>query len=439
MNKFFLFLTLIVVFTACKREVSTLAVDCQEKRPVVVIHGFLASGDTYALQEQRFVQNGYCLGRIFAFDWNSTSTISGGSQAPIIADLDRFIDSVLTVTGATQVDLAGHSAGSGLGYNYLSTASRAAKVAHYAFLAGDGASITQAAGPNGEVPTLNIWSTDDTIVAGDSIPGAQNLLLTGKDHYQVATSEETFVAMFRFFNPDLSAPNAYLTPAPEANRVINISGRALSLGENAPAAGATIDIYSVNPNDGTRLAPYTSLYTITADANGKWGPVALSAAQTYEFRVQPIGDRPVIYYREALKRPSTMVYLRTLASSGLGSILTSGLPSNDDEGALGVFTASQATVYQRDILKVNNFNLSTPDFAATTKSAIASFLYDDNNNQVTDGTAAGLFTSFPFINGVDYYIPATPATTYNIVFNNRYLNVPNRRSLTDGVVVAVFD
>ena len=159
--------------------------------PIVMCHGFLASGDTYAKQAQRFLQNNYCGVSVYVFDWNS---LGGGSN---VEALDAFIEGVLARTGASQVELAGHSAGGGLGYDYLADATRAAKVAHYVHLGSS--PQTAPAGPNGEVPTLNIWSPYDAIVAGADIPGAQNVQLAGKDHYEVATSLETFEAMFQFF------------------------------------------------------------------------------------------------------------------------------------------------------------------------------------------------------------------------------------------------
>ena len=39
--------------------------------PVIMVHGFLASGDTYALQAKRFIANGYDQNYVYTFDWNS--------------------------------------------------------------------------------------------------------------------------------------------------------------------------------------------------------------------------------------------------------------------------------------------------------------------------------------------------------------------------------
>ncbi len=67
--------------------------------PVVMMHGFLASGDTYARHFMRFTSNGYCGNRLFAYDWN---TLGGGGN---VNDLDIFIDTVLARMGTSQVNL----------------------------------------------------------------------------------------------------------------------------------------------------------------------------------------------------------------------------------------------------------------------------------------------------------------------------------------------
>ncbi|HRG88387.1 MAG TPA: hypothetical protein PLW44_05160, partial [Chitinophagales bacterium] len=84
---------------------------CKQLHPVIFLHGFLASGDTWANQVMRFTSNGYCDNLLYAYDWN---TLGGGND---VNALNTFIDTVLARTGATQVDLVGHSAGGGYGYS----------------------------------------------------------------------------------------------------------------------------------------------------------------------------------------------------------------------------------------------------------------------------------------------------------------------------------
>src|SRR5690606_11974363 len=133
------------------------------------------------------------------------------------------------------------SRGSELVYEYCSKADRAAKIAHLVLLAGN--KKDKPGGPDGKVPTLNVWSTFDKVVTGGgAINKATNLKLEGKDHYEVATSTATFTAMYQFF----------LNKAPSTTDIIEesnpvISGKALSFGENLPAAGGTLNVYEVDP------------------------------------------------------------------------------------------------------------------------------------------------------------------------------------------------
>ncbi len=437
-----LFLLLFFAFSvlACEKDDAPDPVDpvpfvCDTThRPVVLVHGFLASGDTYSLQYQRFTSNEYCGQRIFAFDWN---TLAQGADNTGI--LDAFIDAVLAETGADKVDLAGHSAGSGLCFSFLSTAARAAKVAHYAHLAGN--PPAGAAGPNGEIPTVNVYSTADLIVTGGDAPGCTNVNLVTADHYQVATSAETFRQMFRLFNDGTEPLTTEVLPeAPNVlpSGFVSVSGRAVTLGENTPVSGGTVEIYEVNPATGQRLRASADAVLTTA-ADGQWGPFRAKSLSTYEFRLSPGGSaRPVIYFRERFKRSNELVYLRSFPTTGLGALLLSSLPSDDDQSVVAIFASSQAVIDGRDELFIDNLELSTADFADADKSAIAFFCYDDGNG-TTDATPVGLFGNFPFLSGVDVFVPTAPAASVHLRMNGRSLHVPNRRSASDGVIVAVFD
>lgn len=168
-------------------------VQCDTCRyPVVMVHGFLASGDTWAPFQQLFTSNGYHPDLIFAFDWNSLN-----QGANHVALLDAFIDGVLAKTGAPKVRLIGHSAGGGLGYSYLSDPARAAKVDGYVHIG----SMTQsgAAGPGGSVATLNIWSPGDKVAQGGDIPGAVNIQWTIKTTIRWLPARPRLQRSGRFF------------------------------------------------------------------------------------------------------------------------------------------------------------------------------------------------------------------------------------------------
>lgn len=293
------------------------------------------------------------------------------------------------------------------------------------------------AGANSEVATLNIWSADDAIVQGGNISGAENAQLDGNDHYQIATSAETFNEMYRFFN------NGELPSTTEivSQTDVEISGKVLTLGENQPRANASIKIYAVNNNDGSRINNNPD-FSITSDQDGLWGPVNVTANQAYEFEVSTgqADERKVYYYREGFKRSNPLVYLRMLPppSSFMSSILAD-IPSDDDQSALIVFASSQAVIEGRDNLEVNGAELSTAEFASESNSSIAFFLYDGNDNQQTDLSAQGIFANFPFLSGVDMFFQASTPESIKCELNGRELYVRNKKSDSEGIVIAVFD
>ena len=394
--------------------------------PIVMCHGLLASGDTYAKQAQRFAQNGQCNDRIFVMDRN---TLGAGDAVP---DLDAFIDNVLQSTGAAQVELVGHSAGGGLGYDYLSDGTRAAKVAHYVHI---GSSVQPGpAGPNGEVPTMNIWSAYDAIADGGDIPGAQNVELPGQDHYQVATSEEAFTAMYTFFR---GMPPANTTVVPDGRRTVQ--GHALSLGENVPLAGARVNVYPLDAATGFRTSQQPSHDFIT-DADGFWGNFTAEEGRYYEFEVVPQTGRKLHYYREPFIATDRLVYLRSLPAAGsIAGLLLGSLPSDDAQSVVTIFTANQAVINGRDDLRSNGLELSTPEFASEDNTTIAFFLYDGNGDGQTNGNAVGLFGNFPFLSGIDVFFQAAQEESIELTFAGRTMRVRNWPSATEGITIAVFD
>ncbi|MCS6917552.1 MAG: alpha/beta fold hydrolase [Chitinophagales bacterium] len=410
----------------------TLPPPCEsEHEPIIFLHGFLASGDTWAPQVMRFTSNNYCENLLYVYDWN---TLNFGSD---VNALDRFIDSIRALHAGKKVNLVGHSAGGGYGYTYCENAERAAKVAHYVHIGSS--SQSSPAGPNDEVPTLCISSPDDKTTGASTITGATNVSIAGKDHYQIATCAETFREMYKFFN---EGKEPATTDVVTLSGLVRIGGRALTLGDNAPHDQATVNIYRVDPATGDRVqaAPVATLQTNSA---GYWGPLSLDAGITYEFEIisgKP-GDRVIYYYREGFRHHNPLVYLRTVPPAGsLAGLLLSALPKNDNQTVLAVFTSSQATVAGRDVLTVDNTTLSTNDIMPASATVIATFLYDDNNNQKTDLTKplAFLFMT-QFLTARDMYFQTVTPASIQLSLNGRKLAVRNRKSASEGIVVAVFD
>jgi pimeloyl-ACP methyl ester carboxylesterase len=433
----FVFIGLLWAGSACvknnaDRDVAPFAsVTCDTcKYPIIMVHGFLASGDTWTSFLQRFHSNGYRPSHIRAFDWNSLSQNTAGH----VAALDALIDEVRAATGQPKVRLMGHSAGGGLSYTYLSDAVRAAKVDGYVHI---GSSVQSGpAGPAGmPVATLNVWSPADAIANGGNITGAENAEIPGKDHYQIATSTESFAAIYAFFH---GGPPPVVGITPESPLVC-IAGRVVTFGENTPMVNAQVEIFEVNPTTGQRVGQQP-FETHISNAQGYWGPTNVEAMKTYEFKVTSAtaSDREIHYFREGFTHLNTLVYLRTIAPPpSLAGILLAGLPNTPNQTVLNIFMSSQGILAGRDTLVAAGSVLSTPQYAPASKTAIDYFLYDDGDG-TTELTPVGLFGNFPFLNGVDMFFPTTQPATIPLTLNSRTLNVRNIPA-NEGIVVGVFD
>ena len=429
MKNYLFLLTAILFIASCKKDEQTTP-----PTPIVFVHGLLASSDTYANTVMRFTSNGYPADRLFAFDYNSLNYLS--AQSLDTAGLDDFIDAVLQTTGATQVNLVGHSLGGTTGYAYLSTAAHAAKVARYAHLAsGPQDSLP---GPHADKkPTLNVYSTADSVTHGADIPGATNLVLSGKDHYQVATCQESFEALYKFLNENQSPSTLQITPQTD----VKISGKVVTLGENTPKPNATVKAFEVNKNTGERLSS-TPAFTLTLNSKGEWGPYNVTSDKYYEFEINPndTSERIIHYYYESFFHDNPLVYLRTLPPpTGTAGLLVNSLPKDDARAVVVLFTSSQATIYNRDSLSVDGNILSTEDFCSQDDNTIAFFIYDDGDHVTTVTSPNPLFSAYPFLEAADIYFQTATPQSIQCRFNSRNLFVRNWKSHTEGVSIAVFN
>ena len=85
--------------------------------------------------------------------------------------------------------------------------------------------------------------------AGPELRGAMNVVLPGLDHREVAFHPLAFKAMYNFIT---GKDPATLEISPEPQPVLNgmVSGFANGAPTNLPLAGATVEIYEVDPASG---------------------------------------------------------------------------------------------------------------------------------------------------------------------------------------------
>jgi triacylglycerol lipase len=390
-------------------------------RPLVLVHGFLGSGDNYAPLVRQLKASGYCPQQFFAYDWNSLAR-----QDQTLA-LDAFVDSVLKVTGAKKINLIGHSAGGGVGYAYLNDSLRQQKVAHYAHIGSD--AQKQPAGKDGGVPTLNLYSLGDMIVKSGEIPGATNIRFARFDHFEVVTADSTAQAVFRFFNPGQKI--AAVKP-PANKKPFPVTGKVVSLGENIPQAGAKISLQEVG-QDGT---PGKMVQQIMAGDKGQFSFASVEASKSYMVAVQPAAGRKVVYFFPSISPGEQLLYLRTLPASGMVAFLLSSLPADSAQTAIVIFSSQKAVIFGRDKLMVNNMALSTEEMAKPEKTAIAWFLYDADKNQKSDLTTVAAFNAMPFLRGVDMFLPALANKPVTLTWQDKTFFVPSIPS-SEAVMIVV--
>lgn len=395
-----------------------------KKLPVVFVHGFLGSGDTYATQFQRFTANGYLPSQLFVFDWNSV-----GAKNNTIHLLDSFVSSVLSKTGATKINLVGHSAGGGVGYSYLNDTTRAFKVANYVHIGSSKQS--KPAGKKGEMNTMNIYSLGDKVVKAGDITGAVNVQQIESDHYEVATSEASFWSMFHFFNSSSTKKNS----VKQSKKPI-IAGKACLMGENTALVNAMVEVYRINFKEGKRMDS-KPVFECNTDEQGNWGPFTAQTRVGYEFVLKSVGgQRTVHYFHEPFTANDPLVYLRALPKIGMTALLLNTLPSNDQQSVLALFSSNRAVIAGRDSLTIDGLNLSSTIISPASKTAIAQFIFENGDGNST-GNLIPAFKAVPFMNGIDFLLDTNDSKPIHIYYNGKNFYLPKRKSATEGIMVMV--
>jgi pimeloyl-ACP methyl ester carboxylesterase len=399
--------------------------------PMIFVHGGSGSGAQFESQAMRFATNGYPQHyiRVLEYDSSQISTI----LPAVLAELDALIAELQAETGRPQVDLLGHSLGTFVSQQFLSTPARAANVAHYVNI--DGGS---AAAPPGGVPTLALWAGADPPVG--SITGALNVTLDGQEHIECATSPEAFFEMYHFFRGH----------APFTTRVFpqllpKVSGQVNFFPSNQGIDGAHLDVWWVKKTTGERIGPHPwASFDIGPDGN--FGPFFTLYGLNYEFSVTREGEVDVTFFYEPFIRSDNLVRLNI--ATGLAPFIDSG----PDHSALTV-------VRQRefcgdlgagsDVLEIAGTNVATPTItscATLSAGSAAVFAFDDNVDGVTNLAAIPFpFGPLAFLTAADLVIPTAPPGVVSVRTiprgggDPRTVNVPNLPSSEARIVVNLHD
>ncbi len=400
---------------------------CEDERPpVVMVHGFLAAGDTWSPHRRRLIANGLCADRLYVFDWNSLDQAANHT-----ALLAEFINEVLETHNVEAIDLMGHSMGGRLGYDYLADPVRRQTVRRYVHIG----SLPNEAPPGPEdepVPTLNLWSVGDLVVEGGDIPGATNVSLPDADHYAVATSDEAFEVVYSFLYDEAATTTEPLTAEPAI-----VSGRFLTFGENLSIEGGVIQVWHVSADTGLRVNP---IQRFDVGEDGSWGPLIADSNTRYEF----VGKSPdpaaidVRHFFETFPGDKALTYVRGFPGpGGLAGALTVLLPKTESQSTLVIYNGRGSFLAGRDSLTLNGQELLNEETAPAENTSIALFVFDIDGDNATGGRSP-IFDMFPFLAAVDQPLPVSETTPIELNYNGRKIVLPSEPA-ADGIFVAIFD
>jgi hypothetical protein len=365
-----------------------------EVHPVVFVHGGSGSAQQFESNAQRFTSNGYPHGRLFAYEYD-TSSNSDESTAAAVAGLDGFLADVEDETGASQVDVLAHSRGTTVMHAFLSTPARAANVRRYVNFDGR----TSDSEPGG-VPTLAVWGEGDQT---REIGGATNVYFPNKAHTEVTTSAEAFGEVYEFLNGEEPKTTQVV---PERPGTVTVAGRAAIFPANVGNEGARVEIYQVDPATGARESD-SPLHAVTVGADGSFGPFRVNGKKHYEFAVSKPGERTGHYYLEPFTRDDHFV--RLLTAPGLAPFIDSG-PNHTilAISRMREWWGDQASPDDNDRLELNGVNVVNAATAPRARRVIAVFALDRGSDGVTDtSTSLFPFNQLSFLTGVDVFMPAS--------------------------------
>ena len=146
--------------------------------------------------------------------------------------------------------------------------------------------------------------------AGPELRGATNVVLPGIDHRETAYSARAFREMFRFIagrEPDR------LDVVAEGRVTLDgrVTGTPGGVQTNRPVAGATVEVYRVDPATGARMGE--AIHRRTTGADGAWGPATVPPDACLEIVVTAPDHPTTHFYRTPFPRSSAVVNLRPAA------------------------------------------------------------------------------------------------------------------------------
>jgi triacylglycerol lipase len=146
---------------------------------------------------------------------------------------------------------------------------------------------------------------------GPALKGAENVVLTGFDHRELAFQPGAFAEMYRFITGQASKT---LVVATEERPVVSglVTGLGGTVATNVGVGGVHLRVFAVDAKGGDGGAP---VYEVTTRDDGRWGPLQAVAGQEYCFDLEyqdTSGPRHVRYYKAPIARSTALLNLRLM-------------------------------------------------------------------------------------------------------------------------------
>ncbi|MCK1627640.1 hydrolase [Bradyrhizobium sp. 160] len=161
---------------------------------------------------------------------------------------------------------------------------------------------------------------------GPELKGATNLVLGALDHREVAFHPRAFREIYKFV-AGREPMRIAIVPEPSVKLSGLVTGTPGGVPTNRPVAGATVEVFRVDPETGERKGG--ALHSSKTGADGRWGPVQVDPTWSLEF-VLASPDAPTTHiYRSPFPRSSDVVHLRPARPLG---------PADKDAGAVVIMS-----------------------------------------------------------------------------------------------------
>jgi len=323
------------------------------QEPVIFVHGNGDDATKWIPTMWLFETNGYARERLFAIRLTDPVARRADSKAEPFrssttdqaAELGGFVTRVLVETRAAKVVLVGSSRGGLTIRNYVKNGGGRAVVRaavlcgtpnHGVVLNDEGkdqefngkGDFLRGLNAGGEVvegvrfltirsDRMDKFAQEGVGVDGPALAGAENVVLAGLDHREVAFHRSAFEVMYRFLTGQAARR---LEPEEEAAPMVSgvITAMAGVAPTNRPEAGVRVRLYAQRP--GTAEREGAALYEGKTDGSGTWGPVRVEPKRGYEVELEQ-GGRRVTYYLSGLARSTRVLNFRMLAPARTGGVL----------------------------------------------------------------------------------------------------------------------